>query len=86
MMSRNIARGFFAAHWRCATATYASCSWVSPYSFMYRSAGIVKVVVGPRVPYGASNWPAGDDRSSRYGGAPTRDRPDSPWVIRIVFA
>ena len=30
MMSRNIARGFFAAHCRWATATEASCSWVRP--------------------------------------------------------
>jgi hypothetical protein len=43
-------RGFLAAQRRCATATYASCSCVSPYSFMSRSAGIVNAVVGPNTP------------------------------------
>src|SRR6266496_1569890 len=47
---------------------------------------MVNVVVGPNVPYGASNWPGGEDAASRYGVAPTRDRPDSPWVIRAVLA
>src|SRR5580704_9299099 len=84
--SRYAARGFLAAHRRCATATYASCSWVSPKSFMYRSAVMVKVVVGPKVPYGASNCPAGEDREPRGGGPPTRDRPDSPCVTSTVLA
>ena len=47
---------------------------------------MVKVVVGPNVPYGASNWPDGEEAASRNGAAPTRDRPDSPCVIRTVLA
>src|ERR1700757_3571907 len=35
---------------------------------MYRSSGMVNVVVGPRVPYGASNWPTGEAGSPRNGG------------------
>jgi hypothetical protein len=29
-----VARGFFAAHSRCTTATMAICSWVMPWVFM----------------------------------------------------
>ena len=47
---------------------------------------MVKVVVGPNVPYGASNWPDREDAANRNGAVPTRDRPDSPWVIRTVLA
>ena len=53
---------------------------------MYRSTGMVNVVVGPNTPYGTSNCPTGDDASIRYREAPTRDRPDSPWVISTVLA
>src|ERR1700748_1244180 len=53
---------------------------------MYRSSGMVNVVVGPNTPYGTSNWPVGDEASIRYRDAPTRDRPDSPWVISTVRA
>jgi hypothetical protein len=47
---------------------------------------MVNVVVGPNVPYGASNWPGGEEASIRHREAPTRERPDSPWVIRTVRA
>ena len=32
--SPEVARGFFAAHSRCTTATMAICSWVMPWVFM----------------------------------------------------
>ena len=41
------ARGFFAAHSRCTTATIAICSWVMPWVFMYRSTGIGNMLGGP---------------------------------------
>ena len=47
---------------------------------------MVKVVVGPNVPYGVSNCPEGEDGEPRNGVAPTRDRPDSPWVTSTVRA
>src|SRR5271169_5637817 len=47
---------------------------------------MVKVVVGPNVQYEAPYGPDGADAASRNGAAPTRDRPDSPWVIRTVLA
>src|SRR2546430_12560703 len=36
-----VARGFFAAHSRCTTATIANYSCVKPWVFMQRSTGIV---------------------------------------------
>src|SRR5580692_5658906 len=53
---------------------------------MYLSTGIVNAVVGPNVPYGASNCPDGDDNPGAYRAAPTLDRPDSPCVISTVLA
>src|SRR6266568_2941593 len=53
---------------------------------MYRSAGIVKDVVAPKTPYGASNWPWIDDGDGANLAAPTLDLPDSPWVISTVLA
>ena len=47
---------------------------------------MVNVVVGPNGPYGTSNCPGRDDASIRNREAPTRDRPDSPWVISTVRA
>src|ERR1700734_3346945 len=44
---------------------------------------MVNVVVGPRVPYGASNWPVGEAGTPREGGGPPRDRAAPPWVVPV---
>ena len=36
------------------------------------------------MPYGASNWPCMDVVSRGQDAAPTRERPDSPCVIRTT--
>ena len=41
---------------------------------------------GPIGPNGCSNWPCNDAGAAARGGLPTRERPISPWVIRMVFA
>ena len=41
---------------------------------------------GPIGPKGCSNCPFSEDAATGRGGLPMRDFPDSPWVIRIVFA
>ncbi|MEZ5372673.1 MAG: hypothetical protein R2704_08035 [Microthrixaceae bacterium] len=82
--SRNVARGFIAAHSRWTTATLASCSWLTPRSFMNRSAGMVNMVGGPVTPNGASNCAARPPRPPQ-GAVPTRDRPLSAWVIMTVL-
>ena len=48
---------------------------------MKRRTPIGNIVGGPSGPKGASNWPCGDAASITRGGAPTRERPDSPWVM-----
>ena len=43
-------------------------------------------VGGPTGPYGASNWPCGEDMVVDHRPAPILDRPDSPCVISTVLA
>ena len=48
---------------------------------MCRVAGREKVVGGPKVPNGSSYCPAGESGAWLTTGAPTRERPLSPWTI-----
>ena len=79
------AMGCIIAHFRVATATSASCSRVVPYLCMCRVTGMEKVVVGPKVPKGSSNWPLWVALSSAKPGSPTRERPLSPWLMTAVL-
>ncbi len=53
---------------------------------MKRSTGIGNRLGGPIGPYGCSNCPFKLDGGTERGGLPTRDRPLSPCVTRMVFA
>jgi hypothetical protein len=53
---------------------------------MKRSTGIGNMVGGPDGPKGCSNWPLRLAPCTDRGGLPTRERPLSPWVMRMVLA
>ena len=81
MGSRRSARGFRAAHSRCATTTCASVVASRPRSRRKRSVPSVRRVIGPAVPNGSSNWPCHPSGAGRNIPPPIIDRPLSPWAM-----